>query len=100
LIGDDLVDILGLSLTGVDLMMLTKVQRWGNSQGLRLTKNVLDLADIAIGDDVEIIVGEHQILVRKVRPSRFDLADLVARIPPGYVANEVDIGPPAGKEVW
>jgi len=38
-------------------MMLTKVQKWGNSQGLRLSKHVLDLADIAVGDDLEKTFG-------------------------------------------
>ncbi len=81
-------------------MMRTKVQKWGNSQGLRLAKNVLELADIVVGDDVEVIVGEHQILLRKVRPPRFDLAELVARIPADYVASEVDFGPAVGREAW
>ena len=53
-------------------MIVTEVQKWGNSQGLRLTRTVLDLADIAVGDDVEIVVGAHEILIRKVAPPRFD----------------------------
>lgn len=81
-------------------MMVAKVQRWGNSQGLRLSKHVLDLADISVGDDVEIIVGDRQILVKKVAPAKYDLAELVARIPQGYKAEEVDFGPPVGKEAW
>jgi antitoxin MazE len=81
-------------------MMVSKVQKWGNSQGLRLSKTVLDLANIAVGDDVEIVVGDRQILVKKVRRRKYDLADLVARIPKGYKASEVDFGPPVGKEQW
>jgi antitoxin MazE len=81
-------------------MMVSKVQKWGNSQGLRLSKHVLDLADISVGDDVEIIVGDHQITVKKVRRTKYVLAELVARIPKGYKAKEVDFGPPVGKEDW
>ena len=80
-------------------MLVTKVQKWGNSQGLRLSKHVLDLADIAIGDDVQIIVGDGQITVKKA-DSKYDLAELVARIPKRYKAREVDFGPPVGKEEW
>ena len=80
-------------------MLVTKVQKWGNSQGLRLSKHVLDLAEIAVGDDVQIIVGECEITIRKAGP-KYDLADLVARIPKRYKAKEVDIGPPVGKEEW
>ena len=81
-------------------MMVTKVQRWGNSQGLRLPKHLLELADIAVGDEVEVIVSDQQILVKKVPRSRYDLAELVARIPKRYRTKEVDFGPPLGKETW
>jgi antitoxin MazE len=81
-------------------MMVAKVQKWGNSQGLRLPKHVLELADIAVGDHVEIIVGERQILVKKVRHPRYDLAELVSRIPTGAAVEELDFGPPVGKEEW
>jgi antitoxin MazE len=80
-------------------MMVTKVQKWGNSQGLRLSKQVLELADIAIGDDVQIIVGDGQITVKKAG-SKYDLAELVARIPKEYRPKEVGFGPPVGKEEW
>ena len=81
-------------------MMVSKVQKWGNSQGLRLPKQLLELADIAVGDDVEISVAEHRIVVKKVRQSKYNLADLVARIPKGYKSKEVDWGRPMGKEEW
>ena len=71
-------------------MLISKVQKWGNSQGLRLPKQVLELADIAVGDDVEIIVRAQQILVKKASRSKYNLAELVARIPKGYKAQEVD----------
>lgn len=79
-------------------MMVSKVQQWGNSQGVRLPKNVLNLAHIAVGDEVEIIVDDHQILVKKVTPVKYDLAELVSRIPKGYKTRGGDFGPPVGKE--
>ncbi|MDT8397515.1 MAG: AbrB/MazE/SpoVT family DNA-binding domain-containing protein [Pseudomonadales bacterium] len=30
--------------------MLAKVQKWGNSQGLRLPKHLLESSDIVVGD--------------------------------------------------
>jgi len=81
-------------------MMVSKVQRWGNSQGVRLPKTVLDLAHIAVGDEVEIIVDDRQILVKKVPRPKYDLAELVSRIPKRYKAREVNFGRPVGKEEW
>lgn len=80
--------------------MVTKVQKWGNSQGLRLPKQVLEMAQLAVGDDVEIVVSNEEITVRKLRSKKFDLADLVSRMPRGYRGGEDGFGAPAGKEEW
>ncbi len=34
--------------------MVTKIQKWGNSQGLRLARQVLEDAHIAVGDKVDV----------------------------------------------
>lgn len=38
--------------------MLAKIQKWGNSQVLRITKALLADAQINIGDDVNVAVKE------------------------------------------
>ena len=80
--------------------MVTKVQKWGNSQGLRLAKHVLENAQLAIGDDVEIIVGEEEITIKKVVRPKFDLAEMVTRMPRNYKPKEVSFGKPVGREEW
>lgn len=82
--------------------MVTKVQKWGNSQGLRFSKEVLEQVQIAVGDEVNISVRGGRIIVEpltKVR-GRYKLKDLLARIPKTYRAEEVDWGSPVGKEAW
>ena len=82
--------------------MLTKIQKWGNSQGLRLAKNVLEDANLEVGDEVDVAVRDDIIVIapiRKIR-GRYRLEDLVAQIPEDYHAGEVDWGVPVGKEVW
>lgn len=82
--------------------MLTKVQKWGNSQGLRFTKAILEEAQINVGDEVDVSVQKGRIIVEpvtKVR-GRYDLKELVSRMPKEYKAEELDWGPPIGKEVW
>ncbi|MEP7009937.1 MAG: hypothetical protein ABJC13_06415 [Acidobacteriota bacterium] len=80
--------------------MVAKVQKWGNSQGLRISKQMLELATLAVGDDVEILVSAGEIVVRKIARPKFDLAELVARIPKDYQPHEVSFGPPVGREEW
>jgi antitoxin MazE len=80
--------------------MVAKVQKWGNSQGLRLAKHVLERAGISVGDDVEIVVGEEEIVIKKASKPKFDLAEMVARMPRDYQAREDSFGEPVGKEEW
>ncbi len=82
--------------------MLTKVLKWGNSQGLRLTKALLNEAGIHVGDEVNVSVQRGRIVVEalsRVR-SRYDLNALLSEMPKEYQPEELDWGPPAGKEVW
>jgi antitoxin MazE len=82
--------------------MLAKIQKWGNSQGLRLTKNLLADAKLGVGDEVDVSVKDGIMIVapaKKIR-GKLSLKDLVARIPKNYQADEVDWGEPVGKEVW
>ncbi|HBA55563.1 AbrB/MazE/SpoVT family DNA-binding domain-containing protein [Syntrophorhabdus aromaticivorans] len=82
--------------------MITKIQKWGNSQGLRLAKQVLEDAHIAVGDDVDVEVKDGLIVIapaRRIRGKR-SLQELVSRIPKGYKAKEIDWGEPVGQEVW
>ncbi len=81
--------------------MLTKIQKWGNSQGLRFTKALLEEAQINVGDEVQVSVHEGRIVVEpvtKVR-GRYDLEALVSKMPEGYQAEELDWGPLVGREV-
>ena len=82
--------------------MLAKIQKWGNSQGIRLAKNLLADAQLGVGDEVDISVKDGIMIVtpaKRIR-GRYNLKDLVARIPENYQAGEVDWGEPVGKEVW
>lgn len=85
-----------------ELATVTKVQRWGNSQGLRLSRQLLEDVQIAIGDEAEVAVRDGVIVVvpRKRLRGRHNLRELVGRIPGDYETEEPDWGPPAGKEDW
>ena len=82
--------------------MLTKIQKWGNSQGLRFPKAVLEDAQIKVGDEVNVSAREGKIIVEKMNKVRgaYDLKELVSRIPEDYRAEETDWGSPIGKEEW
>ena len=82
--------------------MITKVQKWGNSQGVRLSKALLLDAEIDVGDAVDVAIRDGALVVTPVRRVRggHDLRQLVSRIPKGYKPEHLDWGPPVGREVW
>ena len=82
--------------------MVTKIQKWGNSQGLRIARQVLDEARIAVGDDVDVTAREGVIVIAPVRRVRGkqSLEKLVKRIPKNWKTGEIDWGKPVGREVW
>jgi len=82
--------------------MVTKVQKWGNSQGLRLSKQTLDDAEISVGDQVDVVVRDGLILIAPVRRLRgkYKLSDLTKQISKDDMTQEVQWGEPVGNEVW
>jgi antitoxin MazE len=82
--------------------MVTKVQKWGNSQGLRLAKRVLEDAHISVGDAVDVTIRDGTIIIapiKRIRGKR-SLREPVSRISKRYEAGELDWGKPTGREVW
>lgn len=82
--------------------MITKVQKWGNSQGLRLSKALLSDARIEVGDSVDVTVRDGSLVITPARRVRggLDLQQLVDAIPKDSKSEELDWGPPSGREVW
>ena len=82
--------------------MHSKIQKWGNSQGLRITKVMLEEIKASVGDEVEIYTQEGKIIVELIKQVRgkHDLKSLVAEIPQEYKSTEVNWGKPVGKEEW
>jgi antitoxin MazE len=78
--------------------MVTKIQKWGNSQGIRINNQLLEDARISIGDEVELAVHEDFIVVvpRRRIKGKYNLKQLVSRIPRDYQAGEVNWGEPLG----
>lgn len=82
--------------------MVTKVQKWGNSQGLRLARQVLEEAHISVGDPVDVSTRDGLIVIAPLKRIRGkqSLQELVSRIPKNYKTMEVEWGEAVGREDW
>ena len=47
-------------------IMLAKIQKWGNSQGIRIPKSILSSAEFAEDEEVEIVAINNKIVISSV----------------------------------
>ena len=81
--------------------MQTRLQRWGNSLGLRIPKAIAEEIGVEAGSIVEITIGEdNRIVVAPVTGPHYELRDLLAKITTRNRHAEVPAGRRRGREVW
>ncbi len=79
--------------------MYTTIQKWGNSQAVRIPKAVLEKAGLRENDRVEVKVENGNLLITPVN-KHLTLQERSAGYEGDYRPVEWDTGKPAGKEVW
>jgi antitoxin MazE len=77
--------------------MPTAIRKWGNGNGVRLSKAILGFAGLSVDDEVEILAEKGKIIILPVRKHR-TLEDRVAEYAESYAVEHVDWGPDVGKE--
>ena len=80
--------------------MFTNIQKWGNSQGIRIPKNILEEANLSNNDTVNIIVQDKKIVIEKVAQQRKNIKELFANYHEVYNPIQIDWGKTEGKEIW
>lgn len=80
--------------------MTATIQKWGNSQGIRLPKIILDNLNIHEGEEVEILTQDDTIILRPAVRQRKTIQELFEDYKDDYRPEEVDWGAPVGNEVW
>ena len=81
--------------------MVTQVKTWGNSQGIRLSKELLALAGIKSNDLLDISVIDGNIPPKKIE-NRHRTLEERAKEYGGKLGpyEEYDWGEPVGRERW
>jgi antitoxin MazE len=80
--------------------MLTKIQRWGNSLGLRIPKSLAQETAVQEGSTVDLAAEQGRLVIRPVRSRKYRLGDLLRGIRRAHLHGEVPTGPAVGREVW
>jgi len=80
--------------------METRIQKWGNSLGVRLPKELTKEVNFAEGVCVDVEKEKMGILIKHCKRKTPKLIDLVRNIKVQNVHKEVDWGNSSGKEIW
>ena len=80
--------------------MQTRIQKWGNSLGLRIPRSLAVEAQVEEGATVELSVENGRLLVRPLRVRRYALSALLRKVNSRKLHGEVPTGKAVGREAW
>ena len=80
--------------------MQTKIQKWGNSLGLRIPRSFAVEARVEEGATVDLSVKNGRLLVRPLRVRRYSLNRLLRKVSRRNLHGEVSTGDAVGREAW
>ena len=79
--------------------MKTKIQKWGNSLGVRLPKAIADQKGLIEGRDVAVLLKDNQIIIEPTEEVA-SLHTLLTDITPENTHHETNWSDTQGNEVW
>ncbi len=81
------------------IKMTTTIQKWGNSQGIRIPKSILNTVHWSENEEITIVVKDEKIIIEKTK-NRKNIKELFKDYKGDYKPNEIDWGEPVGDEIW
>lgn len=81
--------------------MTTTIQKWGNSQGVRIPKILLDTMNWSENEQIVILVDNGKLIIEKSKENkRKNIKELFENYKEDYTPEEIDWGGPEGDEIW
>ena len=76
------------------------ISKWGNSQGLRIPKEIINAFNIDMGDKLRIFIEKNRLVLEPVKKRKvYDISELVNQIPNDYKKEPEYFSKPMGKEI-
>lgn len=80
--------------------METHIQKWGNSLGVRVPKEIAERASLREGSRVRVRETETGVMIEVVKKQTYRLTDMLQGVTKTNMHSESEWGEPTGKEVW
>ncbi len=79
--------------------MTAIISKWGNSQGLRFPKAIMEIINLKVGDKVDLQAKDDMVIIKPIKRKKIDINELVKKIPNDYKAFET-FSDKTGTEEW
>jgi antitoxin MazE len=80
--------------------MNTKVQKWGNSLGIRIPFTITKSLNIKANTSIQIKIEGDKIVMQPIKNIEYDLKELISQINESNRHDEQEWGNPIGNEIW
>ena len=80
--------------------MTTTIQKWGNSNGIRIPKAILEQLGLDTNSNIIMTVSKDKLIIEKAAIKHKTLAERFADYTGEAPSGEYDWGEPQGEEIW
>lgn len=79
--------------------MKTKIQKWGNSLGVRLPKSITEQKALKAGTGVSVIIRNNKIVIEPIE-EEMSLESLLSNVSKANLHEETKWSEVRGNEIW
>lgn len=83
-----------------DDLMETKVQKWGNSDGIRIPSSILKELNIKTNDRINITREDDKIIITKCNKEKISLKERIKNYKGSNLCKDFVWDESVGKEIW
>jgi antitoxin MazE len=79
--------------------MRVTVKKVGDTTSIPIPDEIMEAANLAVDAEVDVSAQNGRVVVEAIHENNQSLDEMIARITPDNVHNEIDFGAPAGREL-
>ena len=80
--------------------MEVRLQKWGNSMGIRIPSTFIKSLNLNMNDKVDIIEDEDRIIITKSKKKRISLKERFDKYNGENLSKDFEWDDPVGNEIW
>lgn len=80
--------------------MESKIQKWGNSLGIRIPSSMLKSMGLKSNDIIDISEEDGKIIITRSNKNKISLQDLFDQYKGSNLAKDFEWDEPRGREIW